>query len=183
MKTKKLTQKILKENFRYEPETGNFIRLIATGRHGSHKAGVVVGFSDSRDGRSYIRFNGTLYLAHRLVWMYENGYFPETEIDHINRDPSDNRICNLRVVSHQCNMRNCKLRASNTSGITGVYWRKDINKWCARLNDGKIFHSLGVYYNIIDAAYARWEAEKKYNFPDCNSTSSAYLYLQTEGEI
>ena len=74
-------------------------------------------------GYVVISINGYRYLAHRLVWTYVYGDYPNGEqpyVDHINGNPSDNRITNLKVSSHASNMRNMKMNTRNTSGIVGV---------------------------------------------------------------
>ena len=59
--------------------------------------------------------------AHRLVWMVVHGEFPGDMIDHINGNPTDNRIENLRVVTHSVNMQNRRTaRSTNKTGLLGV---------------------------------------------------------------
>lgn len=170
-----ITQKRLKELFRYSPETGDFTRLISICRLA--KAGRVAG---TKTKRGYIRINvdGVLYYSHRLVFLYVYGYLPENDVDHINRNKSDNRIENLREVSRQCNSINANISKSNTSGITGVYLNKKKKNWCAQICINRKVINLGCFNKKHNAALARWEAEKKYNFPNCNTTSTAYLYLK-----
>ena len=61
-----------------------------------------------RNGYIVITFKGKQYPAHRLIWLFHNGFLPENGIhlDHINRQKDDNRIENLRMVTSQCNQRN-----------------------------------------------------------------------------
>jgi hypothetical protein len=107
------------------------------------------------------------------------GYLPEHDIDHINRIKDDNSWNNLRHVSRSCNIRNCPMSSRNKSGITGVY-KKKIHKWYTYITfEGKREY-LGIFENKRDAAQARWEAEVKYGFPNCNTTSSAFQFLQSE---
>ena len=76
------------------------------------------------------------------------------DVDHINRNRLDNRLCNLRICSHQENAYNIGLKSSNTSGYIGVYWNTEKNKWCARIRiNGKKKH-CGYFSSIIDAAKA-----------------------------
>lgn len=82
-----------------------------------------------------------------------------------------------------CNTRNKSIMKNNKSGITGIVWHKRDNKWLSQIMVfGKQLH-LGYFDNIIDAVKARWNAEVKYNFPNCNTTSSAYMYLKEHGVI
>lgn len=103
------------------------------------------------------------YKAHRVVWLWWHGKWPK-EIDHIDHIYSDNRINNLRDSSHIENLKNQSLSKNNSSGIVGVYKKKNNNKWLAQINaDGKVMH-LGSFDNIEEATSARKEAEKKYEF-------------------
>ena len=168
-----LTQKRLKEALIYNGDTGIFTNRI---RRIMSIEGTVVG-SNTNNGYIAIHFDGKRYLAHRLAWLYIYGYFPENNIDHINRNKKDNRISNLREVSQQCNIRNSKLRKTNKSGVTGVCWYKNAGKWLAHIKiNNKAVH-LGRFDDKKDAVRARWDAEKKYKFPNCCTTSTAFNYL------
>lgn len=175
----KLTQDRLKGLLDYDPETGVFIWKVDRGKR--TKKGSFAGSLDNK-GYLIIRFNGKGYKAHRLAFLYMEGYFPENQVDHIDRDKTNNKWNNLREVSHTCNMRNCKISKINTSGITGVSWHKGRKKWQSQIRIPKPIY-LGLFDNLIDAAKARWEAEVKYNFPNCNTTSAAYVYLKEKGAI
>jgi hypothetical protein len=84
-------------------------------------------------------------------------------IDHIDNNPLNNRKCNLRIANKSHNAFNViKLRTNNTSGITGVYYNKLINKWIAAITVNNETIILGSFYNIDDAKQIRKLAEKKY---------------------
>lgn len=172
----KLTQERLKEILSYDPETGIFTWLISRGR--SAKAGRIAGTTNKTDKHRYIGVDGKRYAASRLAWLYVEGYFPEHDIDHRNRISDDDKWENLRHVSHLCNMRNLSTNKNNKSGIAGVYWSRERKKWVAQISVLNKILGLGRFNSKIDAAKARWNAEVKYGFPDCNTTSTAYLYLQ-----
>lgn len=96
---------------------------------------------------------------HRFIMEDPAGKY----IDHISGDTLDNTRKNLRICSNATNLRNThKLRPNNTSGFTGVWFNKRVNKWEAeiKVNYKKIW--LGKFDNIKDAAKARKKAEKKY---------------------
>lgn len=198
VKSKKLTQKRLREVLDYNPCTGFFIwRVRDVSMYCGCKnptsqmkawnvrcSGAVAG-SLRRDGYVSITIDGIKYFAHRLSFLYMYGYIPENEVDHINRVKNDNRWCNLREVSKQCNMRNCGVIKSNKSGVTGISWNNKRKKWCAQIKVNNKNIGLGLYYKFRDAVKARWKAEVKYGFPNCNTTSTAYEYLKEnnkEGE-
>ena len=107
--------------------------------------------------------NGKFYQVHRLIFLYHHGYLPK-ELDHINGVKIDNRISNLRGVSHQENGKNQKNRCNNTSGHMGIYWHKKAKKWRAGINvDGKKIH-LGYFKDIDDVVVVRKQAEIKYGY-------------------
>lgn len=115
----------------------------------------------------YARFSymGEAYLAHRVIWEMHNGKIPKgMEVDHIWHNPEDNRIENLRLVSHVDNIRNMSKSKANTSGITGVYWVERVSKWSAsiKVNYKKIH--LGYFESRDKAAKSRARAEIKYGF-------------------
>ena len=91
-----------------------------------------------------------LYRAHRLIWAYHHGPC-KLFIDHINGNSFDNRIENLRECTRSENQKNCCISKSNTSGVKGVVWSKQKQKWRARITaDGKEFH-IGFFNNIKEA--------------------------------
>lgn len=115
-----VAQQVLRELFDYNPETGRWTNN--TNRGTRARVGQPAG-SLRKDGYVRIMINGYKYYAHRLAWAYVYGDYPEGEqpyIDHINGNPSDNRIINLKASSDGENMKNKKIRSSNTSGVNGV---------------------------------------------------------------
>jgi len=75
------------------------------------------------------------------------------QTDHINGNKLDNRLSNLRVVTHQQNMHNRKPQGGG-SRYKGVYWDKSAGKWRAQIwHNGKRIH-LGLFIDEIEAAKA-----------------------------
>ena len=118
-----------------------------------------------------IRVFHKLYLAHRLAWLFHYGVWPEDEVDHIDGNGLNNRIENLRDVPKEVNGKNCRMKKNNTSGVNGVYFHRQSNKWCAEghyteegVNKKKY---LGLYDSIESAEKARkeWEISNG-NFTD-----------------
>jgi hypothetical protein len=172
-----LTQSRLKRLLHYNPETGIFTRIIKP-RH----IGDIAGF-DGGNGYIFIWVGNKKYLAHRLAWLYMEGYFPEEgiDVDHKDRDKSNNKWANLRMATRSCNNMNKSLQSNNTSGIKGV--SIDSGKWKASITLNKKRHYLGCFKEKHEAAMARYAAEKKYNFNNCCLDSSAHTYLKNEGLI
>ena len=143
MKKSQLTQERLKKLFKYEPETGLFIRLVSTNNR--VKVGDVAGNARA-DGYIKIRVDFDMHYAHRLAWLYMTGHWPTQKIDHINGNKSDNRWANLRDVSDAINLQNIEPR-------DGVF--ANGNRWATRItvNGKKI--PLGSYQD-------RWRASAVY---------------------
>jgi len=137
-----LTQKYLKSILHYDKEIGVFTWLKPSYQKQSFigkTAGTI-----SAVGYIAIGIDAKIYSGHRLAFLYMTGEMP-TEVDHINRDPSDNRWSNLRSVTKSQNSLNRKMRPDNTSGYRGVVWHKRVNQWQARINvDGNRKH-LGYF--------------------------------------
>lgn len=100
---------------------------------------------------------------HRVVWCLINGEIIG-EIDHIDGDPSHDKIENLRDVTRQANMRNKRTYSRNTSGFRGVYWAKAQNKWRVALSVGGKERHCGYFEKFEDAVAARKKAEKEMGF-------------------
>jgi hypothetical protein len=123
MKTRKLPDRAdLLLNLNYNPETGVLIRI---------RTGNVATYVMSA-GYLFVKYAKQNYLAHRIIWKIVYGYDP-IQIDHINRNKQDNRICNLREVNTSQNNCNTSRYKNNTSGHKGVVWSKNDNLWKAQL--------------------------------------------------
>ena len=93
----------------------------------------------------------------RMSWILVGKYY-----DHADRNPLNNRRYNLRKATVTENAWNHTKQTSNTSGIAGVEWRRDSNKWCASITVDKNRIWLGYFANKDDAIRARLNAEAKY---------------------
>jgi hypothetical protein len=83
----------------------------------SRSKGKRAGCLDKTDGYRYIRIDGQLYGEHRVAYMHAFGVIaPGLQVDHINRDPSDNRLANLRAVPPSVNACNT-VRADTARGV------------------------------------------------------------------
>lgn len=100
-------------------------------------------------------------LAHVVAWVIAHGEWPSGEIDHIDGDRTNNRLCNLRCVSPAENKKNRAIGINNTSGRLGVSYNARDNRWAAYIGTGV---RLGTFRNIEDAVSARAEAEARLGY-------------------
>lgn len=120
-------QERLKEVLDYDLETGVFTNKVM---RGLHHIGEIAGGIASHGYRK-INIGGRKYSAHRLVWLYVTGSWPDGDLDHKNLDKDDNRFENLRLANDSLNGANRRRRSDNTSGFKGVSFIHDIGKWRA----------------------------------------------------
>lgn len=148
----------IQELFTYDPDTG-FIywKALGGGKIKKKPAGTIEnnGYLGIVIGKQRIR-------AHRIAWVLHHGKWPDDQIDHINGNGLDNRICNLREATNSQNSKNTKKPKNNTSGLIGVHFEKYTQRWraCIKVNYKQI--NLGRFVNFDEAVFARKEAEKKY---------------------
>ena len=110
----------------------------------SIKIGDIAGHK-SKNGYIQVSVNKTLKYAHRVVFMMFYGYLPK-KIDHIDRNPSNNKIENLREATDSLNGHNKGKNKNNTSGVKGVYCYK--GKWSAEITVNRKKHYLGRFDSI-----------------------------------
>ena len=144
---------------RYDAETGKIFWKL---NKGASKAGNEAGWEDRFYHRMTI--NRKTYHAHRIAWLLTYGSWPEDQIDHINGNGLDNRLENLRDVSHRENLRNKQIYKNNTSGTIGVSFDKSKQSYVAGIMINGKHKNLGVFKNKEEAIAARAAANIKYNF-------------------
>lgn len=134
----------------YNPQTGLFTALKSAGRR---RAGSVRGYPDKL-GYVKICFDGKWVMAHRLAFRIAHGRWPNGEIDHINGDPSDNRIANLRECTRSQNVM-------NTRRGNGVCWHKGRKKWQALVKARGKSYFFGTFDRREDAERAAVTGRRK----------------------
>lgn len=147
----KLTADRARELLSYSHETGALTWRV---NRSSAKAGNVAG-RINEDGYYRVKIDRVEHYAHRVIWLMVHGEFPAEEIDHVNRDPADNRLDNLRPATRAENSFNRGVQSSSKSGIKGVHWNKSSRSWLAILR-GKY---LGSFPSKELALAARQQAE------------------------
>jgi hypothetical protein len=158
-----ISQEYLKSIFDYKD--GNLIWKNKTfdsiGRSKSHLNGQIAGTLDNR-GYFRVKIDNKNYLIHRLIFMWHYGFFP-IQVDHIDGNPLNNSIENLRKATNAENCRNSKLSVNNKSGVKGVSWHKASKKWMAHLQTTEKRHFIGYFDEIEKAKIAIIDARNKFH--------------------
>ena len=145
-----------KQLFDYNPETGSLTWKVQ--RRGRALKGSEAG---TLHPKGYVRVSvdNVDYLAHRIIWALTNGETPENAvIDHVNGNPSDNRLNNLRLTTPQGNVHNqVDAHKGNVSNLIGASFHKPTGKWISRIKvNGK-----DKYIGLFDSAKEAHDAYMK----------------------
>lgn len=176
-----ITPELCRQLLRYEPETGRlYWRERPRGLCPSDRifkswntkwAGKPAFEYLRHSGKSgYTTLSGAIlnvpFKAHRVAWAIHFGEWPDGEIDHVNGDPLDNRIANLRIVTRSENMRNMRLPSDNKSGCIGVHWSERHSRWVAKLRMPGVsrYKHLGLFKTVEAAAQAIEDAKSRYDY-------------------
>jgi len=112
----------------------------------------------NKNGYKYVSIRGSKHLLHRVIFKMHTGKEP-SHIDHIDQNPLNNKIENLRESNFAHNAWNMKTPVTNTSGAIGVHWDKRRDKWMAHMKaNGKRKH-LGYFDDFNAAVEARRKGE------------------------
>ena len=170
---------LLRDLLEYNPETGALTWRERRAKHYPHVSGktpehCAAVFNSSFSGKpafTNVSKNGYRtgsifnhhYYAHRVIWKLVHGSDP-LDIDHVNGDRTDNRLCNLESKPRGENLKNRRLSRNNTSGFHGVWRDASRGRWIATIeNDGRRIN-LGRFEEKADAVAARKAAEKALGF-------------------
>jgi len=142
------------ERLKYTPEDGKvwWVKHPRRSTANGTEAGNMM-----QNGYRKLKFCGKQYLTHRVAWLLHHGAWPMGDIDHIDGNPSNNKLDNLRDVSHSVNLQNRKSATrKNKTGFLGVVKRK--NKYAAHITkDGK-----QVYLGLFETAELAHKAYKEH---------------------
>lgn len=148
-----LTQNRLKELLEYDPSTGIFKwRNFGPGVRYNREAGTL-----TNKGYVVIGIDNERYLANRLAFLYMTGSWPEHEAEHEDRNPANNTWINLRDATHAENLSNTTIRNDNTSGVKGVTWDKQKNKW--KVQVGPAGKRVSKHFVALEDAKAFYAAK------------------------
>jgi hypothetical protein len=141
-----------KEIFRYN-EDGTLTRLFSNNQHNK------VGWVNSQ-GYCQVEVFNKNFMLHRIIYEMHNGTIPTGfQIDHIDGNPLNNKIENLRICTQIENRQNSKLSKNNTTGYRGIV-KTPNGKYQARLTvDGKKLY-LGLF-NTPEEAFNCVEQKRK----------------------
>jgi hypothetical protein len=122
-----------------------------------------------------VTINGQQHLVHRIICAMHGLDVSKNQVDHINGNYEDNRISNLRVVSHKQNARNQKISTKNTSGFVGLsrVFASGSYQWAASWKAfGKTF-----YKSFSVRKYGEWHAFAK----ACESRAAGIKDAEKDG--
>lgn len=154
-----MSVEVLREYLDYDSETGVLRwKKVPSNRV---KLGAVAG-TPRKAGYVSVSLRGNNMLAHRLIWAYVTGYWPQSRVDHRNMVRDDNRFENLRLTTNSQNMANMRKRPTNVSGYKGVCWHPKIGRYTAgiKVNMKRIY--LGCFTDPAAAHEAYRKAAVKY---------------------
>jgi hypothetical protein len=145
------TQAVLHEWFDYNPSTGIFTWKKEPTI--TRRIGKVAG--TKCNGYVFIGVPGFGQLgAHRLAWIYSHGItIGGAEIDHIDGDPSNNAITNLRLATSSQQKQNKRTQSNNRSGLKGAFYHAchKGKKWRSQIKVGDRLIFLGYFHTAQEA--------------------------------
>jgi len=151
----------------YDPESGKLFRKEQLpGGRGAKPAGTEIIPCAANGGHLYVQpiGAGKKYYVHRIAWLLTHGEWPEAQIDHIDHNPANNRLSNLRPATQTDNNRNITMSKRNKSGVTGVSWNAKRSCWVAQASLGGKKAKSSYHKDLISAVAARYAASRELNY-------------------
>lgn len=149
-----LTQNLLFDLFEYRDG-----QLIRKKSQGNRTSGTLLGCSQ-KNGYVIGMINKKFFYLHRLIYLWHHGYMPKT-VDHIDGNPGNNKIENLRACTQSQNLCNKTKQINNSSGHKNVYWANHHQRWIATVNYKGKKHTFGSFKNLEDAVLAAQVGREK----------------------
>jgi hypothetical protein len=150
MNEKTITQQDLLNAFDYH-EDGYFIRKIST--YKKDNAGTRVGGVPNKRGYKRISILNIRMREHRAIFLWHYGYLPEI-VDHINNNPSDNRIENLRAATNSENLCNRGHQKNSSTKIKNIYLTRN-NTYNVQIKKNNVINYIGTFKTLDDALEAK----------------------------
>ena len=137
------------KGFTYCPVSGELKGVYGKLITKKHSSGYI-------ECRVYYANKPFLIQGHRLVWFLHYGALPINSIDHIDGNRTNNKIDNLRDVTHQQNMWN----RTNAKGYAFDKYKK---KFCAHIGINRKKKHLGFFNTEQEARNAYLKAKEIYH--------------------
>jgi hypothetical protein len=166
-----VTQNLVRELLHYDQETGIFIwryrdrKYFPSDRAYNAWNARYPGKEAGSKRYEYVLIGifGRLFSAHRLAFLYVTGSLPDTDIDHKDRNRSNNAFENLRAVSRAVNTQNSFIPLKNNKlQIRGVRQIRG-KKFVARIIVDRECHHLGTFTTAEEANAAYLAAKQVYH--------------------
>lgn len=142
----------IKDFLYYNPNTGDITWVNKPSK--STIINTNAGCVNNKTGYLVIRFNKSLYQAHRVMWFLHTGDQPPKYIDHADGNKLNNCWNNLREATHSQNEHNKTKYVNNTSGFKGVCRHTKNNSWVAKI----WVNSKGIHLGSFTTPEAAYEA-------------------------
>ena len=146
---------------RYDPKTGEIRWKKVPLRSRKAEVGSVADYA-TLNGYRVVYLLGRWVYSHRIAWASAWMVWPSGVIDHINRNPGDNRWANLRLATRSQNQCNHKRREDNRSGFKGVGWSIQKGMWRVRVRFCGKEHHGGFFNELDDAVRAATKLRQKH---------------------
>lgn len=159
-----LTAQLLRLLLTYETDTGNFRWRINVGEQ--RFAGEIAQ-TGCPDCYQVISLGRRQYRCNRLAVLHVTGNWPVGVVDHLNGRKDDNRWGNLRDVSTAINSQNQRhARSDSKSGVLGVHWRQDRQKWQTTIKGPQRRVHVGYFDTAEEGGQAYIQAKRQLH-PGC----------------
>lgn len=137
------TKDQIKNSF-VQDEEGNLLWIVGPRKN------KIAGWKD-KDGYTLLRYKNILVRSHNLIWLMHKGIWPDKEIDHIDNNPLNNKICNLRLTTRKENCSNQKLQNRRVGQFKGVF--KNISSFYVKIKHEGKQNYLGSFKSEYEAAF------------------------------
>jgi hypothetical protein len=174
-----ITYERASELLEYNPDTGALTWKQSRGRVSE---GSIAGHKQIRacakPKAMDVRIDRVNYKAHRIAWLLHYKEFPRLYVDHINGNPYDNRICNLREATASENQHNMTTHKDNKSGRIGVSFHSGNQMWRAQISSNYVHYHIGYFDTPEEAYRAYCKKAKEIHGEFFNTGQETYENLQ-----